>query len=175
MVGTGWNYARFRYAKTGESVDTMFDWFTSQLPRSLAKWDKQIKQFAKYMAGGGLYFVVGYAVFALCYSGFQWSWFPSKVVSDAIGWTLNYLVQRLWAFSDQVHLSEMQHASRYVFIESVGFVLDYLLIGGLYAIGITPYIGFFISAGFFTVWSWLWYKYWVFPETNGQKAAGKQS
>ncbi|HWB38933.1 MAG TPA: GtrA family protein [Candidatus Saccharimonadales bacterium] len=121
-------------------------------------------QFAKYMAGGALYFWVGYAVFAICYSGFHWSWLPSKVLADAIGWSLNYLVQRFWAFKDQIHLSEMQHAGRYVFIESIGFVIDYLIIWGLKSIGITPYIGFFISSAFFTVWSWLWYKYWVFPE-----------
>ncbi|HSX06290.1 MAG TPA: GtrA family protein [Candidatus Saccharimonadia bacterium] len=147
----------------------MFGWILSRLFSGSAKWDKHIKQFAKYMVGGTLYFWVGYAVFALCYSGFHWSWFPAKVAADAIGWTLNYLVQRLWAFSDQVHLSEMQHAGRYIFIESIGFVLDYLLIGGLNAVGITPYIGFFISAAFFTVWSWLWYKYWVFPESGGKR------
>jgi len=135
------------------------------------KWEKLAKQFMKYMAGGSLYFWVGYAVFAVCYSGFHWSWLPSKVAADAIGWTLNYLVQRLWAFKDQVHLSEMQHAGRYIFIESIGFVIDYLIIGGLNALGVTPYIGFFISAAFFTVWSWLWYKYWVFPETAGKKVA----
>lgn len=123
-------------------------------------------RFAKYMAGGSLYFWVGYAVFAVCYSLLKWDWLPSKILADAIGWSLNYLVQRLWAFSDRVHLSEMQHAGRYVLIESVGFVLDYLIIWGLKSIGITPYIGFFISAGFFTIWSWLWYKYWVFPERS---------
>jgi putative flippase GtrA len=124
----------------------------------------ETKRFLKYMVGGGLYFWVGYTVFAICYSGLKWGWFPSKVAADAIGWSLNYLVQRFWAFSDQAHLSEMQHAGRYVFIESIGFVLDYLIIWGLKSIGITPYIGFFISAAFFTVWSYLWYKYWVFPE-----------
>jgi putative flippase GtrA len=123
-----------------------------------------IKRFAKYMSGGTVYFWVGYGVFAICYSLLKWDWLPSKIAADAIGWTLNYLVQRFWAFSDRIHLSEMQHAGRYVFIESIGFVLDYLMIWGLTAIGITPYIGFFISAGFFTVWSWLWYKHWVFPE-----------
>ncbi|HVX56411.1 MAG TPA: GtrA family protein [Candidatus Saccharimonadales bacterium] len=123
-----------------------------------------IERFAKYMAGGSLYFWVGYAVFAICYSLLKWDWLPSKILADAIGWTLNYLVQRFWAFSDRAHLSEMQHAGRYVFIESIGFVLDYLIIWGLNAIGITPYIGFFMSAGFFSVWSWLWYKHWVFPE-----------
>ena len=131
---------------------------------------KEIQRFAKYWAGGWLYFWVGYGVFALCYSGFHWDWLPSKVLSDAIGWTSNYLVQRLWAFSDRVHLSEMQHAGRYLFIEGIGFVLDYLMIWGLKSIGISPYVGFFISAGFFTVWSDLWYKYWVFPEKIQQRA-----
>jgi len=131
---------------------------------------KEAKRFLKYMAGGSLYFWLGYAVFAVCYSGLHWNWLPAKILADAIGWTSNYIVQRFWAFSDHVHLSEMQHAGRYIFIESIGFVLDYLIIGGLNAIGITPYIGFFISSGFFTVWSWLWYKYWVFPEKTLRQA-----
>lgn len=126
-------------------------------------------RFMKYLVGGSIYFWVGYGVFALCYSGFGWKWFPAKVLSDVIGWSLNYLVQRFWAFSDHIHLSEMQHAGRYVFIESIGFVLDYALIGGLYAVGVSPYIGFVISGIFFTFWSFLWYKYWVFPDTGGQK------
>lgn len=129
-----------------------------------------LARFAKYMAGGTLYFWVAYIVFAICYSGFHWNWLPSKIVADAFGWSLNYLVQRFWAFSDHISFSEMKHAGRYVFIESIGFVMDYLIIGGLKWIGITPYIGFFISAGFFTIWSYLWYKYWVFPETKGKVA-----
>ncbi len=125
---------------------------------------KEIKRFMKYIVGGGIYFWIGYAVFAVGYSLFRWGWLPAKILADAIGWSSNYIVQRLWAFSDQIHLSEMQHAGRYVFIESIGFVMDYLMIYGLKAIGISPYIGFFISSAFFTVWSWYWYKYWVFPE-----------
>jgi len=127
-----------------------------------------IKQFMKYLTGGSVYFWSGYVIFAVSYSVFHWWWLWAKLLADAIGWSLNYLVQRFWAFSGQHHLSEMQHAKRYIFIESIGFVLDYLIIGGLKAIGITPYIGFFISSAFFTVWSWLWYKYWVFPESGGK-------
>jgi putative flippase GtrA len=128
-------------------------------------------RFFKYLVGGSIYFWVGYGVFAASYSGLHWKWFPAKLLSDTIGWSLNYLVQRFWAFSDHISLGEMQHAGRYVFIESIGFVLDYLLIGGLYAVGISPYVGFFISGIFFTFWSFLWYKYWVFPESGGQKRA----
>lgn len=125
---------------------------------------KELKRFLKYWFGGGIYFWVGYGIFALGYSVFHWGWLPAKILADAVGWSCNYLVQRFWAFSDRAHLSEMQHAGRYIFIESIGFVLDYLIIWGLKSIGITPYIGFFISAGFFTVWSYFWYKLWVFPE-----------
>lgn len=124
----------------------------------------EVARFGKYLVGGSAYFWIGYGVFALCYSGLSWTWLPAKIAADVIGWTSNYLVQRFWAFRDRVHLSEMQHAGRYVFIESIGFVLDYLIIWGLNEIGITPYVGFFLSAGFFTVWSYLWYKYWVFPD-----------
>ncbi len=122
------------------------------------------QRFFKYLVGGSIYFWVGYGVFAICYSGAHWNWFWSKVVGDVIGWTSGYVVQRWWTFADRISLSEMQHAGRYISIESLGFVIDYLLIGGLVYIGISPYIGFVISGIFFTFWSFLWYKYWVFPE-----------
>jgi putative flippase GtrA len=130
---------------------------------------KAARQFAKYYIGGGVYFWLGYGIFAICYSGLHWGWLPAKLLADAIGWSLNYVIQRLWAFKDQAHLSEMQHASRYIFIEGIGFVMDYLIVWGLKSVGITPYIGFFISSAFFTVWSFFWYKYWVFPENGGKK------
>ena len=135
---------------------------------------KGVTQFLKYMVGGSIYFWVGYAVFAICYSLFGWWWLWAKVAADIIGWTLNYLIQRYWAFGDHPKLSEMQHVGRYITIESVGFVLDYLIIAGLNAIGITPYIGFFIAAAFFTVWSFLWYKYWVFPEAKTAPSAASE-
>ena len=149
----------------------MFGYLLSKLSRGSSKRQRSIKQFIKYYVGGGVYFWVGYGIFALCYSGLHWGWFPAKILADTIGWSLNYLIQRLWTFKDQIHLSEMRHASRYLLIEAVGFVLDYLIIWGLKSIGITPYIGFFISSAFFTVWSFLFYKYWVFPETGGKMKA----
>jgi putative flippase GtrA len=130
---------------------------------------KEIDRFIKYMVGGGVYFWLGYIIFAIFYGGLRWNWFPAKIMADAVGWTSNYVIQRFWAFSDRAHLTEMQHAGRYVFIESIGFIMDYLMIWGLKSIGVTPYIGFFISAGFFTVWSYFWYKYWVFPEKKKTK------
>lgn len=125
------------------------------------------RQFLKYLVGGSIYFWSGYAVFALCYSAFGWWWLWAKIAADVVGWSLNYFVQRYWAFaSNHMKLSEMQHVGRYLFIETIGFILDYAIIAGLNVIGITPYVGFFIAAGFFTIWNFLWYKYWVFPENH---------
>jgi putative flippase GtrA len=126
---------------------------------------KLVIQFAKYWLGGWVEFWTGYAIFAVGYSVLHWWWLWAKLAADIIGWTINYFIQRYWAFANpKLKLNEMQHVERYIFIESVGFVLDYGIIGGLRLLGITPYLGFFISAGFFTVWSYLWYRFWVFPE-----------
>ncbi len=150
-----------------EVAVTVAEFFTIVFPKRFRH--KYLVQFAKYMAGGGVYFWSGYGIFALCYSGFHWKWLPAKIAADVVGWTLNYLVQRYWAFAASgKKLSEIEHVARYITIESVGFVLDYFIIGGLNHLGISPYTGFFISAGFFTVWSYLWYRYWVFPEKTGK-------
>lgn len=124
----------------------------------------EFNRFAKYWIGGGVYFWSGYGIFAIGYSVLHWGWLPAKLLADIIGWSSNYLIQRKWAFADRIHLKEMQHIGRFLIIELIGFILDYLIVGGLKSIGISPYIGFFISAIFFTIWSYFWYKYWVFPD-----------
>lgn len=124
---------------------------------------QRIVQFLEYMVGGAVYFWVGYLVFAVCYSGFGWDWLYAKILADIIGWTLNYLVQRYWAFNHpSLKGREAATVSRFAAITVLNLVIDYLIIWGLKAIGISPYIGFFISSGFFTVWNYLWYRFWVF-------------
>ncbi len=124
-------------------------------------------QFIEYFIGGTSYFWSGYLIFALCYSGLGWAWVPAKMVSDAVGWTINYLIQRYWAFNKpQLAQHEGRTVGRYGIITAVNFGLDYLLIWALKRIGISPYIGFFISAGFFTVWNYAWYRTWVFYTKN---------
>jgi len=125
-------------------------------------------QFAEYFIGGTSYFWIGYIVFAICYSSFGWDWLPAKMMADALGWTANYLIQRYWAFNNPM-LAKHEGAtvSKYALLTAVNFGLDYLIIWGLKSIGVSPYVGFFISAGFFTVWNYIWYKLWVFIVKRG--------
>ena len=120
-------------------------------------------QFMKYMVGGASYFWSGLAVFAFFYSAIGWDWLPAKMVGDAVGWSANYLIQRYWAFeAPGLRRREGVVMSRYVSLTMVNLLLDYLIIASLKAVGVSPYIGFFISAAFFTIWNYLWYRAWVF-------------
>lgn len=120
-------------------------------------------QFLEYFVGGNVFFISGYAVFSVCYSGFHWRWWQAKLLADAIGWTLNYLVQRYWAFKKRsLYGHEGSNRLRYVSISLVDTLLDYVIVGGLVVVGVSPYGGMFVAAGFFTIWNYLWYRFWVF-------------
>jgi putative flippase GtrA len=124
---------------------------------------RRIMQFLEYMVGGSIYFWSGYLIFAMCYTGLDWNWLYAKMAADLVGWTLNYVVQRYWAFNNpSLKKHEARTAGRYALITIFNFVLDYLIIWGLDSVGVSPYIGFFISSAFFTVWNYLWYRFWVF-------------
>lgn len=125
---------------------------------------KKLVQFIEYLFSGGAYFWIGYGVFALCWSVLDWSLWWAKLAANLTGWTVNYLLQRHWVFNNpqlQQHRTEV--TGRYIFITAVDFILDYLIVAGLKGFGVSPYIGQFISAGFFTGWNYFWYRFWVFP------------
>lgn len=134
----------------------------------MAKREKaRLARVAEYLVGGTLYFWIGYGLFALAYSIFGWNWFWAKVLGDVVGRSVNYAVQRYWAFSD-TNKSEASHIERYTVITAASIGLDYGIVGGLKMLGVSPYIGQLVSAGFFTIWNYFWYKLWVFPRKTSR-------
>lgn len=122
-------------------------------------------QFAEYMISGGAYFWVGYLVFFAADKGLHLSLWWAKLSANIVGWTINFLLQRFWVFRNPSLRGHMAETSgRYIFITLVDFVLDYIIVATLKSFGLTPYIGQFISSGFFTGWNYFWYRFWVFPE-----------
>lgn len=125
-------------------------------------------QFAEYMVGGGLYFFSGLAIFAVLYSGLGWGWLPAKIVADAVGWTLNFFVQRYWAFaSPKLEKQAARISAKYVVVVLANFAVDYLIVGGMKALGVTPYLGMLTSSAFFTFFNYLFYRFWVFRPARG--------
>lgn len=132
------------------------------------KQHKYLWQFAEYLFSGGVYFIVGYIILDWLYYGLGWKhgakfWWAT-IISSVIGWVTNYLMQRYWVFANSgLDKHRTQVTGRYAFITLLDFLINYLILAALKGIGITPAIGQFISAGFFTGWNYAWYRYWVFP------------
>jgi putative flippase GtrA len=131
---------------------------------------KELTRIVEYMVSGGAYFWSGYLAFFLLDKGFHWGLWWARLASNMTGWLVNYGLQRYWVFNNpNLKKNQTEVTGRYIFITAVDFVLDYFLIKTLKGIGITPYIGSFISASLFTVWNYLWYRLWVFPEKLKKK------
>lgn len=134
------------------------------MPRITQKRRKLIVQALEYLVSGGAYFWSGYGVFALLWSVLGWNLWWAKLGANLVGWTINFALQRYWVFKNPHLKGKLAKVTgRYVVITLVDFVMDYFIVYGLRQIGITPYIGQFVSAGFFTVWNYVWYRWWVFP------------
>ena len=136
------------------------------MPKLTKKRRKLIVQFVEYMISGGAYFWSGYLVFFLTYSKLAWGLWWAKLAANVFGWTVNFLLQRYWVFRNphlKGHLGVV--TGRYMVITLVDFVMDYFIVFGLKKyLGLTPYLGQFVSAGFFTGWNYFWYRFWVFPQ-----------
>jgi len=131
---------------------------------------REVKRFTEYMISGGAYFWSGYATFFIIDHLLHRSFFWAKSLATLVGWLVNYILQRYWVFRNPVlkqHQTEV--TGRYVIITLVDFVLDYGIVWGLKSVGVTPYIGQFVSSGFFTIWNYVWYRWWVFPAKFARK------
>lgn len=128
---------------------------------------KSVVQFAYFNLGGVAFFVVGYTVFAFFYGILSLEWWVAKIIGDFCGWTVNYLVQRFVAFSEESkNHTEKSLLKRFSIVSVANVPIDYAIVGGLKYIGISPFIGLWLSSLFFTVWKYIWYKWWVFRVRN---------
>jgi putative flippase GtrA len=140
------------------------------MPKKSQQRHKVLIQFVEYMVSGGVYFWVGYAILDYLYYALHWSLWWSTILSNVVGWSVNFVLQRFWVFNNKsLKGNQTQVTTRYIIITLVDFVLNYFILYALKGVGITPAIGQFISSGFFTVWNYLWYRFWVFPEKIKKK------
>jgi len=127
------------------------------------KQKNETRRIAEYLVSGGAWFWSGYLLFALLYSVFGIGVVPAKIISYLFGLTVNFLLQRYWVFDSRDARKQLDVVTgRYVMLSVINLGIDTLIVWGLSEVGVTPYIGQFVSAGFFTVWNYIWYRLWVF-------------
>ena len=136
-----------------------------KMKRLKHKTKKELKRIAEYMVSGGAQFWSGYAAFAVFDLIFRIPFWPNRVMSYAVGVIVNFYLQRYWVFGKKKLSKKQVHTSaeKYYTLMFTNFLLDLAIVGGLYELaGVSPYIGQFVSAGFFTVYNYLLFKFWVF-------------
>lgn len=129
---------------------------------------KDFKQLVQYMIAGGAFFWSGYIAFFVLDKGLGLTLFWAKIISSLIGLTVNFLLERYWVFARNKKRDIKEATLRYVTLTAVNLFIDYGIIRTLNNFGINPYIGQFISAGFFTIWNYAWYRFWVFRPKRGR-------
>ena len=134
------------------------------------------KQLVEYLVAGGAFFWSGYIAFAVFDSIFHLPLFIAKQLANLIGLTVNYVLEDQWVFKKGKSKKkyDKRRTGRYIVITLLNFGIDYLIVLGLKDIGITPYLGQFVSAGFFTIWNFVWYKYWVFAHHPSKKKSKRK-
>ena len=126
---------------------------------------REVLRITEYLISGGAYFWSGYAMFFICDQILGFSLWWAKLAANLFGWTVNYVLQRYWVFNNpKLAKHQLDVTGRYLLITAFNFVLDYFIVYSLKMAGLTPYIGQFVSSGFFTFWNYFWYRFWVFPE-----------
>ena len=132
---------------------------------SKQKSKKTIIQALQYQAGGLLYFTAAWVIitFGTPHIGLWWA----NIVGNLVGITLNYMVQRFWAFAGGVDV--FNSGWRFVVLTALNLVLSYFILNQLVGWGVKLWLAQFFSAALFTIWNWLWYKYWVFREVERGK------
>lgn len=127
----------------------------------------ELQRIAEYLVSGGAQFWSGYGAFAVFDLIFKIPFWPNRVLSYGVGVVVNYYLQRYWVFKKKSISKQETKASahKYYGLMFSNFLIDLAIVGGLYELAnVSPYIGQFISAGFFTVYNYLLFKFWVFDK-----------
>lgn len=128
-------------------------------------------QIVEYLVAGGAFFWSGYIAFAVFDGIFGLPLFIAKQLANLIGLAVNYVLEDRWVFKKKKSrvAYDRRRTLRYIAITIVNFGIDYIIVASLKEQGLTPYVGQFVSAAFFTVWNFVWYKYWVFAHHPSRK------
>jgi putative flippase GtrA len=125
---------------------------------------KTLIQFVKLQLAGNILFWGTYAGYYLFDSVLHWQNLVALVVASLIAHVAFFIVDSKWVFHEKRKTARNAiEARRFIIFMGLNFFINLGIIAGLdYYFGISPYIGQFVSAAFFTLWTFGGLKYWVF-------------
>jgi putative flippase GtrA len=125
-------------------------------------------EFVKLQLAGNILFWGTYIGYFLLFEIANWGYMESLVTASLISHFLFFIANKEWVFEDDTGKRKTSvEAMRFALFMGLNFFINIAIITGLQQyFHISPYIGQFISALFFTVWSFVGLKYWVFRDVK---------
>lgn len=125
-------------------------------------------EFVKLQLAGNILFWGTYIGYFLLHEFVHWDSMTSLIMASLIAHFLFFIANKEWVFEDETGKRKTgTEAVRFTLFMGLNFFINLGIITTLdYSFDISPYIGQFISALFFTVWSFIGLKYWVFRDVK---------
>lgn len=125
-------------------------------------------EFIKLQLAGNILFWGTYIGYFLLYEVANWDSLQSLVVASLVAHGLFFIANKEWVFEDETGQRKTgSEAIRFTLFMGLNFFINLAIITGLQQYyDITPYIGQFIAAFFFTIWSFIGLKFWVFRDVK---------
>lgn len=126
--------------------------------------------FVKLQLAGNVLFWGTYIGYLLLNNVYHWDELPALLLASALAHGLFFVVDKEWVFADKTGRRKTKvEAVRFLAFMGFNYILNITIIEllSIYA-GIKPEYGQFISAAFFTAWSFIGLRFWVFQEPQHQ-------
>ena len=142
---------------------------------------KEANNIFAYFLGGGIWFWAGYILIVtldgplITQFGESTGLFIANFIGNSVGFSLNYIVLRLLKFNTKSSTTFGSTTIKYYAYTIINvFGLNYLILYGFKQVGIEPEISQFIASGFFTIWNYFWYKFYIFKDQKSHPAVKKK-
>lgn len=123
-------------------------------------------EFIKLQLAGNILFWGTYIGYAISDQVFHQPHIAAIAIASLVAHAIFFMVSRDWVFDRSGKRKPPRQIWRFIVFMGLNYFIN---IGIIYSLeiyfGITPYVGQFISAFFFTAWNYIGLKFWVFePE-----------
>lgn len=128
--------------------------------------------FIKLQLAGNVLFWGTYIGYFLLHELANWTELTALATASTIAHIAFFIVDSEWVFDEKGERRKTPgELWRFVIFMGLNYFINLAIIAGLsYYFDISPYIGQFISALFFTFWTFIGLRYWVFPKQSKKRA-----
>lgn len=129
---------------------------------------KYLVDFIKLQLTGNILFWGTYIGFFLLHELAHWHETLALAIASICAHALFFIVNKEWVFDDKTGKRKTSsEVIRFVLFMGLNYFINIGIITGLsHFFNITPYIGQFIAAVFFTAWNFIGLRFWVFQEMH---------